>query len=262
MRLWRDKVHPTTDASNYSALKLVNKQSGKVLKVANGEIMGRTEGKNPFVTDHEMSREHLQFIFEQDKWFVKDLKSRNGVFLNNQRIPPGVNVPIKSQDDLRFGKQAFKATVAGFSEPAPIVKESKEPEPVAPPPPPMARASGVAGSSLRAAKTWDWSVFVAILANLPWLVKVLPQSVNGWASVSRKLASVHSPRETAHGIVIIAFFTLMPLLVMIVPPTIQHFCTSTFAKKWPLKCLMIIVNSAIGLGIPIGMAELLELLTF
>jgi Nif-specific regulatory protein len=54
--------------------------SGKVA------TLGRS-GSNDIVVNHEKSsRQHCEFFFEDDAWYVRDLDSRNGTRLNGDKI--------------------------------------------------------------------------------------------------------------------------------------------------------------------------------
>ena len=54
-----------------------------------------------------VSRFHAQILHEGDRYYVKDLNSRNGTFLNDKRIAPQEKIPLKNGDrlgicDMRF----------------------------------------------------------------------------------------------------------------------------------------------------------------
>jgi pSer/pThr/pTyr-binding forkhead associated (FHA) protein len=48
----------------------------------------------------DVSRRHCQFVFDGGVWRVVDLKSLNGVYVNNQRI---TDMPLYAGDHVRVG---------------------------------------------------------------------------------------------------------------------------------------------------------------
>ncbi|MBF0564949.1 MAG: FHA domain-containing protein [Nitrospirae bacterium] len=89
--------------SHYVILKTID---GAQIKVNNGNILGR-KYILPYITNNlkDISRIHARFVFENDTWFVEDLKSSNGTFVNNDKIPPNKMLVIKKDDKIRFGKK-------------------------------------------------------------------------------------------------------------------------------------------------------------
>jgi serine/threonine protein kinase len=64
--------------------------------------LGRTAGDDIVIQDGTVSRNgHAKLIFHQGVWFVEDLNSSNGTFLNNERVAQPV--PLRSGDELRLG---------------------------------------------------------------------------------------------------------------------------------------------------------------
>lgn len=51
-----------------------------------------------------VSRRHSRFIRKDGHWYVEDLKSTNGTFVNGKKIPPGTPVLIYRGDILKFGQ--------------------------------------------------------------------------------------------------------------------------------------------------------------
>lgn len=63
-------------------------------------IVGRQTDVDLRLAFADVSRRHCQFVFEDGLWRVIDLRSLNGVFVNNQRV---VDVPIYAGDQVRVG---------------------------------------------------------------------------------------------------------------------------------------------------------------
>ena len=94
-----------------------------VLRAASGETMpldpARTEflvgrpdpssGSTPEINlgpldaNRTLSRRHAKIVREGAAWFLREESASNGTFVNGERLQPGVNVPIKAGDKLRFG---------------------------------------------------------------------------------------------------------------------------------------------------------------
>lgn len=51
-----------------------------------------------------VSRRHAEIVQQGGQWFLLDLNSTNGSFVNNQRIPPNTRHPLQPGDQIRLGK--------------------------------------------------------------------------------------------------------------------------------------------------------------
>ena len=51
-----------------------------------------------------VSRRHAEIIQQGVQWFVKDLNSVNGAWVNNQRVAPNGSQPLNPGDTIRLGK--------------------------------------------------------------------------------------------------------------------------------------------------------------
>jgi tRNA A-37 threonylcarbamoyl transferase component Bud32 len=64
--------------------------------------LGRKPGNDIVIQDGTVSRHgHAKLIFHQGVWFIQDLDSSNGTFVNNTRIVQPV--PLQSGDEVRLG---------------------------------------------------------------------------------------------------------------------------------------------------------------
>jgi NAD(P)H-dependent FMN reductase len=50
-----------------------------------------------------VSRQHARLLHTSDGWMLEDLNSTNGTFLNGEQVAPGLPVPIRTGDIVRFG---------------------------------------------------------------------------------------------------------------------------------------------------------------
>ena len=50
-----------------------------------------------------VSREHAEIIFDAGRYYLADLNSTNGTFLNSTRLRPMERYPLESADQIRMG---------------------------------------------------------------------------------------------------------------------------------------------------------------
>ena len=67
-------------------------------------VMGRGEETDLRVEDNEVSRAHCAVWLEGDRILVKDLRSRNGTFVNEARVQ---EIELKPGDQIRIGHCEF-----------------------------------------------------------------------------------------------------------------------------------------------------------
>ena len=103
------------------------KQAGAFLEVDRAGNVERVDinsssfiiGRNPemvqYIEDHiGVSRAHVEIIHvSQDQYIVKDLGSRNGTFLNNERLVPTKEYTLQKGDVIRIAKNEY--TFKGLS---------------------------------------------------------------------------------------------------------------------------------------------------
>ena len=51
-----------------------------------------------------ISRQHARIVADAGGYFLEDLGSANGTFLNDRRLPPGVPTRMRNGDRVRIGK--------------------------------------------------------------------------------------------------------------------------------------------------------------
>ena len=77
-------------------------RAGESFKVRHDRTrIGRTPECEIFLDDVTVSREHAVLIEEDGTFFVEDLGSLNGTFVNRHRID---KVPLENGDELQIGK--------------------------------------------------------------------------------------------------------------------------------------------------------------
>ncbi|MGD2125384.1 MAG: FHA domain-containing protein [Desulfobacteraceae bacterium] len=73
------------------------------LKVDAPTYVGRSHDNDIQISDRTVSRRHLKIIMRGQKYFVTDLDSRNGTFINGAYIGPGIEVALKEGVPVAIG---------------------------------------------------------------------------------------------------------------------------------------------------------------
>lgn len=82
-----------------------------VLRGTDPLLIGRDESlANLVIKDSFISRTHAAILEEEGKFFVQDLHSKNGTFVNDERLESGERSvePLKDGDRVRFNIVEFK----------------------------------------------------------------------------------------------------------------------------------------------------------
>ena len=79
-------------------------------------VVGRDEALPIQILDNMVSRKHLQIRFEPDldKYFAYDMKSRNGVYINNRKVEG--EVALKDGDVILIGLTSLLFTDKDFKD--------------------------------------------------------------------------------------------------------------------------------------------------
>ena len=70
-------------------------------------VIGRQEGYDLSLQHSSISRRHAEISFVNGRYILRDLASKNGTFLNDQRVEPGSIHLLSANDTLRFGQVQF-----------------------------------------------------------------------------------------------------------------------------------------------------------
>ncbi|HOK09613.1 MAG TPA: FHA domain-containing protein [Candidatus Hydrogenedens sp.] len=85
------------------------------IKIYNGDIIGRhCKCKELLQKYKTISRKHVTFIFENNKWYIQDLNSSNYTYLNNQKINPGTKYEIKPKDVVSLSQDVDIKIIEGM----------------------------------------------------------------------------------------------------------------------------------------------------
>lgn len=72
-------------------------------------IIGRDPACDFVLDDNTVSAKHTRLSFRQGQWWVEDLRSTNGTYLNQE--PISTSLVITSGDEIRCGQVALNVTV-------------------------------------------------------------------------------------------------------------------------------------------------------
>lgn len=96
---------------SHEGLLTLASAEGRVIEVRSGDAVGRTGvGREVLEMHEEISRRHAQFVESKGEWFVTDLNSSNGTFLDGKRIPPQEKIPVRNGQEIMFSP-VFHAVV-------------------------------------------------------------------------------------------------------------------------------------------------------
>jgi len=77
---------------------------GKSFTLREGAMfLGRSLDNDVRIDDRTLSRKHLKIVKRGDKYFVTDLKSRNGTFYDGKFTSPGVEIEVKEGLPIAMG---------------------------------------------------------------------------------------------------------------------------------------------------------------
>lgn len=116
LTLWRDlKQQAQHVAQQRQPAILVSQAQGAPLRFATAEVtIGRHPSCEWAVDDETVSSRHARLVYHHDHWWLEDLGSRNGTFLNGEALTaPAV---LTDQDQVRCGQVAF---ALAFEKPQP-----------------------------------------------------------------------------------------------------------------------------------------------
>ena len=78
--------------------------------------IGRMPGLGISLLDTKVSREHCRIFRQSTGWVVEDLESRNGTYVNMQRVKKRL---LQPGDRLRLGQTEFEYSTAAAGSPVP-----------------------------------------------------------------------------------------------------------------------------------------------
>ena len=81
---------------------------GQVLPLQPETSMGAKKGSTILLRDQFISGQHARVRWDGVSWWVEDLNSTNGTYINRRRITPGAAEPLPTGSVLELGDMAFE----------------------------------------------------------------------------------------------------------------------------------------------------------
>jgi pSer/pThr/pTyr-binding forkhead associated (FHA) protein len=83
-------------------------EKGKSFDLGNDLMtIGRGPESDIRLSDESVSRKHLEIVRKRDKYFIKDLTSKNGTYVNDEQIKPEKPLEIEQGQPVAIGKTLF-----------------------------------------------------------------------------------------------------------------------------------------------------------
>lgn len=83
-------------------------RTGDVYEVtSNPFTIGKSQTCNLVIADKVVSRHHAEVVQYGDKYFIKDLSSTNGTFINGNKLMADTDVELKDGQEIIFANKKF-----------------------------------------------------------------------------------------------------------------------------------------------------------
>ncbi len=84
---------------------------GQEIRVKDGDVVGRHATGSDLLEPYKtVSKIHAKFMLENDNWFIEDLNSTNGTYIDGVRIPINKKIELKPEQKLSLSR-SFETTV-------------------------------------------------------------------------------------------------------------------------------------------------------
>ena len=98
------EVLPDPALAPYCLVGIGGKPKGRIIPLEHAATrVGRESDNHIVLTETDVSRHHALLLFEGGRFQVRDLKSKNGTFVNSRRME---EMKISVGDRVRFGDAA------------------------------------------------------------------------------------------------------------------------------------------------------------
>ena len=106
-------------------------ESGQCFELKEGSTyIGRSPDNDIQIMDKTVSRKHLKILKKESKYYITDLKSRNGTFFRGNYLAPGLELEIKEGVPVAIGMsviclgEACKEQMTPFLDSIGLTKEA------------------------------------------------------------------------------------------------------------------------------------------
>jgi pSer/pThr/pTyr-binding forkhead associated (FHA) protein len=112
--LWRDLQSQIKPAVSYlppalTLIRIIEEESIPSRFTTPEIVIGRDPACDFVLEDSTVSAKHTRLSFRQGQWWVEDLRSTNGTYLNQEPIT--TSLVLTSGDEIRCGQVALTITV-------------------------------------------------------------------------------------------------------------------------------------------------------
>jgi pSer/pThr/pTyr-binding forkhead associated (FHA) protein len=112
--LWRDLQDQRRPTALYqppalTVIRVIDEEPRPLRFTTSEIIIGRDPACDFVLEDSTVSAKHTRLSFRQGQWWVEDLRSTNGTYLNQEPIT--TSLVITSGDEIRCGQVALTITV-------------------------------------------------------------------------------------------------------------------------------------------------------
>lgn len=101
------ELRPGNKKPSVKVTFLTGEQRGQFFAISHGEriTIGRSQNCNVTIEDTKISREHAEFVWYEDNLIITDLKSQNGIIVNDKKV---LQAEVHDGDRLIIGKNILK----------------------------------------------------------------------------------------------------------------------------------------------------------
>lgn len=114
MRLRLPTAQPVSGSVSVGRLRVIqagsdpNRRPGMLLPLQPDTSIGAQKDNAIVLNDRFISAHHARVRWDGVSWWVEDLNSTNGTYVNRQRVQPGSSEPLSSGAMLEIGDMAFE----------------------------------------------------------------------------------------------------------------------------------------------------------